>query len=533
MAASLLRHAAPGDRAVLLYQPSLDFIVSFIACLYAGIIAVPAYPPRKNRSNERLQGILDDCQPKLLLTTENLLEQIQVACPAAVCLATDSIVVSSNENPLPEISSETIAFLQYTSGSTGNPKGVIVTHRSLAANLRCIQTGFGFTIDSVMVSWLPLFHDMGLVGGALSPLFVGFPAALMAPNTFLRSPIRWLEAISRFRGTCTGAPNFAWDHCVSRVTDEELQGIDLSSLQIAYNGAEPVRAETLERFAARFARYGFRYEMFFPCYGMAETTLFVTGGTPAWKPTTMEVCAESLERHVVKPLSTGEENVRRLVGCGHVHLDTRVRIADPERCEPVPPGRIGEIWVAGASVCGGYWNRPEDSRETFGAHLSTGEGPFLRTGDLGFVQDGELFVTGRLKDLIIIRGRNIYPQDVEQLVEKHLTFLGPNSCAAFAVDGPSGEELAVVVEADRTLAATARKRSTNPTEEFPEAETIAQKIRESVIEQFEVPVHTIGILSPGTFPRTSSGKVQRHACRDRLKRAIEYCAANARYLSSV
>ena len=500
LAIVLREHAAQGDRAILLYPSGLEFIEAFLACLAAGLVAVPAYPPRRNRHGDRLRAILEDARPRLILTTSRTVPFIDVDEGTSICLATDDIGERATDqwHP-PSIRGDTVAFLQYTSGSTGTPRGVVVTHGNLTANERAIESSFGNTPDSVLVGWLPFFHDMGLIGNLLQPLFVGFPATLFSPAAFLREPALWLQAISDCRATTSGAPNFAYDHCVKSITEQQKQGLDLSSWAVAYNGAEPVRAETLDRFAAAFSAQGFRAEAFFPCFGLAESTLFVSGGPPG-RP-----------QVVVSP--TIGLPARRLVSCGRVADGARVEIVNPKTLSACPPGEIGEVWIASASVAHGYWNRPQETKATFEARLAdTGEGPFLRTGDLGFLLDGELYISGRLKDMINIRGRNLYPQDIEVAVERVLPFLKANASAAFGVEVGGEERLAVVVEADRHLVRRAREVADSP----KELDDLIAQVRQAISDEFEVAVHAVAFVRPGTFPRTSSGKVQRQACRDGL-----------------
>jgi 8-amino-7-oxononanoate synthase len=515
LAARLREHADPRDRALLLYPSGLAFIESFLACLAAGIIAVPAYPPRKNRKGERPRAIIHDCRPRLILTTRQSLPTIMAdeeAVRGLTCLATDDLETTPDERRLSLDLVDAPAFLQYTSGSTCAPRGIIVTRRNLLANLRAIQASAGLSVNTVNVSWLPLFHDMGLVGGILSSLFVGFELVLMAPSTLLREPVRWLAAISAHRATCAVGPNFAYEHCVRTVTDDQKQGLDLSTWSLAFNGAEPIRPETLDRFATAFAPCGFRREAFFPCYGLAEATLMVSGGPPCSAlPREVFLDGHCLEQGVVQQqaqqAARHDREVRRLVGCGAPVQGTRIEIVDPATRTRCPHGKVGEILVMGGGVAQGYWNRPEESATTFAAQLAdTGDGPFLRTGDAGFLLDGQLFIVGRLKDLIIIRGRNLCPQDVEAAVERVVDFLTPNRCAAFAVEseggGGSEERLAIVLEASRNAGRTAQSLRAH-----------IARIRAAIVDEFEVPVETVAFVRFGTFPCTSSGKVQRRACK--------------------
>jgi acyl-CoA synthetase (AMP-forming)/AMP-acid ligase II/acyl carrier protein len=348
----------------------------------------------------------------------------------------------------------------------------------------------------VVVGWLPLYHDMGLIGNVLQPLYVGARAVLLSPLTFLQRPALWLAAVARYRATTSGGPNFAYDLCARKVGEEEKAGLDLSSWSVAFNGAEPVRAETVERFAAAFAPCGFRRAAFFPCYGLAEATLFVTGGAPGAGPVIRPVDAAALERHQVADAPPGAPG-RALVGCGRAAAGQAVRIVDPESGAPCAPGRVGEVWVAGPSVAAGYWGRPEETARTFGARLA-GEGPFLRTGDLGFLADGELFVTGRRKDLIILRGRNHYPQDLERTAEASHPALRPGCGAAFGVDRDGEERLVILQEVERSAADPAG---------------IADAVRRAVAGEHEVAVEEVVLVRSGTVLKTSSGKVRRAACR--------------------
>ena len=528
LARILLAHAKPGDRALLLYPSGLDFITAFVACLYAGIIAVPATTPRKNRSVERLKAIFSDSTPRLILTTSDIVTTVTRAFPrtsGAACIATDIVTAKplGGHDYLPAPAPDSIAFLQYTSGSTGMPKGVIVTHRNLAANALTLQEGLGLSAESVNVGWLPLFHDMGLIGNVLTALYVGFPCVLMLPGAFLQKPLRWLQAITKYRATMVGGPNFGWDYCARVITEEEKAGLDLSSVVTAYNGSEPVRAGTLDYFYLAFRRQGFRREAFFPCYGLAEATLFVSGGPASRPPAVLEIEVDALARNRVEVAQSSAEPSHKVVGCGRTWLDTSVKIVNPETGRLCVGDEIGEVWASGLSVARGYWGRPAETEETFQAYTAdTAEGPFLRTGDLGFIRDGELFITGRLKDLIIIRGRNIYPQDVERCVENVVDFIRPNACAAFSIDAGGEEGLAIVVEADRRMVRTVdrwkKQHESLKGEGEPsfEVESLVSRMRQAVAEEFEIHLRQVAFVMPGSFPRTTSGKVQRSTCRLRM-----------------
>jgi acyl-CoA synthetase (AMP-forming)/AMP-acid ligase II/acyl carrier protein len=497
-----------GERVLLLYPPGLEYIAAFFGCLYAGAIAVPTYPPRLNRNLIRLQAIAADAQAKVAMTTAPILSKIEPLLAQAPPLetmlwrATDDLRDDlAGEWREPAVEGSTIAFLQYTSGSTAAPKGVMVSHENLLHNEKVIKGKCGHSEQSVFVGWLPLYHDMGLIGNVLQPLYVGFPSFLMSPMAFLERPFRWLNAISRYKGTTSGGPNFAYDLCVRKVTAEQLAMLDLSSWEVAFNGAEPVRHKTLERFATAFALCGFRREAFYPCYGLAEATLMVSGGPKESAPLVIAV-QESALRHQEVVIGEDNEDVKELVSCGQTYLNHRIVIADPESLKKRLPNQIGEIWVSGPSVARGYWNQPEKTKQILQAYLAdTGEGPFLRTGDLGFLKDGDLFVTGRIKDLIIIRGSNYYPQDIELAAEGSHAALRPGRCAAFSVDVHNEEQLVIVVEADDGYEDLA-------------VDAVMESIRQAVAEQHELQVHTVVMAEAGSIPKTTSGKLQRYACRE-------------------
>jgi acyl-CoA synthetase (AMP-forming)/AMP-acid ligase II len=526
--AQLQRLGASGERALLLYPPGLEYIAAFLGCLYGGVVAVPAYPPhpaRLDRTWPRLQAIVQDAQPLVALTTSSILsiiERVLAQAPdfqAMRWVATDNLADSlAEEWRDPGVSSSTLAFLQYTSGSTATPKGVMVSHGNLMYNQRMIRNAFEHTGQSSVVGWLPLYHDMGLIGNVIQPLYMGFSCTLMSPALFLQRPYRWLHAISCCKATTSGAPNFAYDLCVRKITPEQRATLDLSRWDLAYNGAEPIRDETIERFTATFASCGFRPEAFYPCYGLAEATLFVSGGLKASRPVLHTVRGSTLDHHQVVADSHRNEDSRTLVGCGRTWLDQKIVIVDPESFTPCPPDRVGEIWVSGPNIAQGYWNRPEETERTFRAYLAdTGEGPYLRTGDLGFLKDGELFVTGRIKDLIIIGGVNHYPQDIEWTVEQSHPAIRPGCCAAFSVDVAGEERLVVAAEVERRYQPTQRQAvgaSDSGSYRQPlDGQAVVRAIRRAVAEGHDVTAHSVVLLKTGGLPKTSSGKIQRHACR--------------------
>lgn len=508
IAARLQNLDATGSRALLLYPPGLEFIAAFFGCLYAEVVAVPAYPPRRNQNISRLQAIAASSEATIALTTTSLLGNIESCFAqnpelALRWMATDQIASDLAEAwQEPELSSETLAFLQYTSGSTGKPKGVMVSHGNLLHNCALIQQCFEDTPSSIGVSWLPPYHDMGLIGGVLQPIYVGAPMVLMSPLAFLQKPVRWLQAISHYKATTSGGPNFAYDLCVRKIKPEQHASLDLSSWEVAFTGAEPIRAQTLAQFVAAFTQCGFRKETFLPCYGMAETTLIVSGGLKTALPIVRQVEGAALEQNRVVAATSKQEGTQAIVGVGRSWLDHKIMIVDPESLTVCPANRVGEIWVSGSSVAQGYWNRVLETRQTFHASTAnTGEGPFLRTGDLGFLQDGELFVTGRLKDLIIIRGQNHYPQDIELTVEKSHPALRSGCGAAFAVEVKGEERLVVVQEVERSYL---RNLDVNQ---------VVGNIHQAVTVQHALQVYATVLVKTGSIPKTSSGKIQRHACR--------------------
>jgi acyl-CoA synthetase (AMP-forming)/AMP-acid ligase II len=378
-----------------------------------------------------------------------------------------------------------------------------VSHGNLLHNLAGLDHLEANDAGSVSVSWLPVIHDMGLIEGVLVPMFAGYPAYLMSPESFLQRPLRWLQAITRYRGTNSGGPNFAYDLCVRKCTSAQRQTLDLSSWRCAYNGAEPVRRETLLRFHEAFCSTGFRWKSFYPVYGLAESTLLVASGGRDDEPLACEADAERLAQGIVATPAAEGRRTTSIVACGPVWPETRVRIVDHETHVPCAPGEIGEIWIASESVACGYWRRPEQTALTFGAVLANGEGPWLRTGDLGTLYQGQLLVTGRLKDLLIVRGSKHYPQDLELTSEQQHVAIRAGCCAAFTVEGIDGEAIALAAEID------ARQLDAGETQ----LEHIAAAIRRAVVEQHGIQLHAIALLKPGTLPKTTSGKLQRHACR--------------------
>nr|WP_299407124.1 fatty acyl-AMP ligase [Acaryochloris sp. IP29b_bin.148] len=556
IAAALQSACQPGDRALLVYQPGLEYVAAFFGCLYAGVTAVPIYPPRPNRSLMRLQSVIADSQAIFALTTSQILSKLERQLIDAAelntlkWLATDSLSVTKPRQAWQELhpQGQDLAFLQYTSGSTATPKGVMITHHNLLQNLALIHQCYEHRSDSQGVIWLPPYHDMGLIGGILQPLYGGFPVALMSPFMFLQSPIRWLQAISRYRATTSGGPNFAYDLCLRKIKPEQIETLDLSSWRVAFNGAEPISAQTLEDFSTKFAPCGFRPEAFFPCYGLAEATLIVSGGQRKAPPTLKTVQGSALEQHQVVSALSSDSDARTLVGCGTALKGQDIIIANPETLCQCSAEEVGEIWVSGDSIAQGYWRQSDMSAETFQAYLAdTGAGPFLRTGDYGFLAEGELYVTGRLKDVIIINGRNHYPQDIEWTVIQSYPGIRPNCAAAFSITVESEEQLVVVAELERNYINRYQKNGKKPTahppqmKEFVPATTlttdsepdrvekeILTQIRRAVAKDHDLQIHTLLLLKPGTIPKTSSGKIQRFTCKAKfLDGVLESVAQSA------
>jgi acyl-CoA synthetase (AMP-forming)/AMP-acid ligase II len=524
LASALGEIARPGDRLMLVYTPGLAFVEALFACSYAGVIAVPVSPPRRAAFVDKLLAITADCGIRGFLTDTACLDTVRSAgamtptsspddsgTPGPLrILATDAIAKAELEAAADtfraaRIEGETTALLQYTSGSTGQPKGVRVSHANLVHNAEMINVGFGHGPDTTMVGWLPLFHDMGLVGSVMQPIYNGFLSVLMPPVAFIQRPSRWLRAISKYRATTSGGPNFGYDLCVARHRPEHLEGVDLSSWRVAFNGAEPVRSQTLERFTRAFAPYGFQARMHHPCYGMAEATLVVSGGAVDESHRVLRLDAGELASgRAVDATSTpmARATVREVVCCGRTIGEQIIRVVDPVTRDLCPDSHVGEIWVRGPNVSDGYWNKPDENPAAFGAHLRDGaEGPFLRTGDAGFLRDGRLYVTGRLKEIVILKGRNLFPHDLELAVQKSHSAFCLGGGAAFSIDTDDEERLVVVHEVVRGTDAAARHAS------------LLGAAREALAVEFDAHLSDLVLIGQGTLPKTSSGKVQRLRCR--------------------
>ncbi len=509
LAAWLAERSEVGDRALLVYPPGLEFIAAFFGCIYAGVLPVPATYPKPRRPLSRLDAIANDCQPRLVLTHSSALGGLclEKQSPTVASLAweaTDTLSSSltADFHPVPRQATD-LAFLQYTSGSTSEPRGVMVSHGNLLDNLESICEGFAIEVEGDQVSkgvfWLPAYHDMGLIGGILSPLFVGGTSFLLAPTAFLRRPKRWLELMSETRASVSGSPNFGYELVIQKTTPAEREELDLKSWRLAFCGAEPIHPQTLEEFAAAFAVAGFRSSAFYPCYGLAEATLLAAGGQGPAEPRIVVVDRQELSQHRAACVESSHQHAVPLVGCGSARNGSTVLVVDPKSCNPCLDGSVGEIWIRGESVACGYWNRESLNREMFEVSLN-GHGPdgFLRTGDLGFYMDGELFVTGRLKDVIIIRGRNHYPHDLERSAQQAHEAVGLGT--AFSVEGDRAERLVLVHQVQRE-------------HRNADLDEVLQAIRTRIVDEYELDPQAIVLIRPASLPITTSGKVQRGRCR--------------------
>lgn len=510
--ALLQAYTKAGDRVLLLLPAGLDFIAAFFACIYAKVIAIPVPPPHPARLGKTLitsLRIASDAKPTVALISTSLFKAIEAKNDSKDQFKKIKLlVVDRNEMrdwtdkwQKPEIDEKDIAFLQYTSGSTSTPKGVMVSHGNLLHNMGVIEKSFGQTSKSETVIWLPPYHDMGLIGGILQPLYTGNTVSLIPHLLFLQRPIRWLKAISRFKATTSGGPNFAYDLCVRKIKPEQRDQLDLSHWEVAFNGAEPIIHKTLDQFADYFAPCGFRREAFSPCYGLAEATLMVVGGPKDQALVRKNLLKSGLAEN--KAIFTSEESSESkvVIGSGKNIGGQDIRIVDVENLSPCIPGQIGEIWLKGPSVASAYWNKPKATAATFGAYLSESEeGPFLRTGDFGFIHEGELFVTGRLKNLIIIDGKNHYSHDLERTVQRSHPAIRPTGCAVFSIEDSGRERVIVIAEVQH-------KGVSNRSE-------VIRAIRKAVAENHELHVYDVKLCFPASIPRTTSGKIRHFLCKE-------------------
>ncbi len=515
IASGLQSHCVPGDRALMLYPPGIEFVEAFFGCLYAGVIPVPAYAPDRKQAIRRLSNIADASGPRVVLSCAKGMAKLRSFCAEDATfrrmtwLATDTIQHEGTLLSPVEVDNESVAFLQFTSGSTGAPKGVVVSHRNILANSAAIQAAFGQSSESKVLVWLPLFHDMGLIGGLLQPLYSDAELTIMPPRAFLQKPLRWLQRISERRITTSGGPSFAYELCASSITTEQLTNLDLSCWTTAFNGAERVDPGTLDRFTSRFSQAGFSSKAQIPCYGLAENTLLVSAHRPGRDVRTMTLDRDELTRG--KVVESAAIDAQRIVSCGNVAFGVDVRVVDPERRIVLGAGEVGEIWVSGSSVALGYWQQPELSEEVFGATLNGNDSVrYLRTGDLGFLEEGELYVAGRQKDLIIIRGRNYHPHDIERTAITSHPALEASGCAAFCFDEDATARLIVVQEVHRSALRGLDGRA------------ITCRVRAAVAAEHGLEVADVVLVSPMALPRTSSGKIQRHRTHEAFRSGTLY-----------
>lgn len=530
IAAKLQTCTQKGDRVLLLYPPSLEFVSAFFGCLFAGVIAVPAYPPADKKLILKLQGIINNAEPKIILSTKAIVQQITqlkfVKSLKNVALLDHLIthfMTKTNDftqwnfekftwmtsDDLPKklseqyqrisVAADDIAFLQYTSGSTGEPKGVMVTHANLLNNLALISTCYPAQKDTVIVEWLPPYHDMGLIGGILYPIYNGRPVYMMSPITFLHNPMSWLRAIDRYHGTASCAPNFAYALCTKKATVKNLQSLNLEKFDAVLNGAEPVSLKVMEDFIAKFAVCGLRDDIFLPCYGLAEATLMATGQK---KINVQYFSKEKLKENIVTLVNKDSDDARGIVSCGQ--LLNGVTIVDPETRMVCEDNKVGEIWIANPCVAKGYWNREEETNLNFHATLEHQfDKYYLRTGDLAFHFKNELFVMGRMKDLIIINGTNHHAHDIENSIAQCHPAIRSGNCAAVCVEKNEQERLAVILEI-------------KPDHEHKDIDDIMHAIKTIVLEDHNLAVHTIALIPPKSLPKTTSGKIRRHAAKQAL-----------------
>ncbi|MEQ8790733.1 MAG: AMP-binding protein [Pirellulaceae bacterium] len=543
IAVHLARFAEPGQRALLVYPTGIEFIAAFFGCVYAGVLPVPATFPKPRRPMPRPTAIASDCDATLALTTAASLATLDLSLSPQLqglnWIATDDELgvarrtnghrhgvgggVARDESATgdlwrpPAVDANDLCFLQYTSGSTSEPKGVMVSHANLLANMELILFGNGVrrlpgeNPGRTGVFWIPAYHDMGLICGILGAVYEGGHSVLMTPTSFLKRPLRWLQTIEKYRAEVSGAPNFAYELCVRKTTPHEREALDLSSWRVAFCSAEPVRPETLEQFATSFADGGFSSDAFYPCYGLAEATLLAAGNEGPGRPVVKHICRSALAEHRWLEADensgagdAGDSNGLhvRLVGCGGELLDQQLAIVDPHTHLQINGGSIGEIWIKGPCVAQGYWGRREETQRIFRARLAdTGDGPYLRTGDLGILHQGQLFVTGRVKDVIIIRGRNHYPHDIEHTVEAaHPALLHGAGCA-FAVESDTREQLVVVHEIDRHY-------------RDADLDEVIRAMRAAIAEEHDLELAAAVLIRQASLPRTTSGKTQRNLCRE-------------------
>lgn len=527
LASLMQQQQLTGKRALIMFPSSISYIKTFLACLFAKVTAIPVYPPTLSKNLNRITSIMQHSSADVILTTsklQNHVSKFNIEMPRN----TKWICVDTIEFPpvntyiQPDIHGDTMAFLQYTSGSTSAPKGVMITHNNILYNEEMIRNAFGNSRDSKILGWLPLYHDMGLIGNVLQPLYLGASSVLMDPLDFLQKPIRWLKAISEFQSEISGGPNFAYELCIKKIKDDEIATLDLTSWEVAFNGAEPIRSETLLAFSKKFKSAGFKMKSFYPCYGMAEATLLITGGNRAHDPIIKSFNFEKLKENKVVELSSPSTETRTLVSSGTTQLNQSIAIVDPITNELCTEGTIGEIWVSGRNVAKGYLHG--EHPDTFTGRIHNNSNDYLKTGDLGFLNQEQLFVTGRNKDVIVLRGKNFFPQDIEKAVENTSVCLSPSASAAFSTVYQNEEKLVVIAELERSY----RPRKENVKEEF-DSEQLLKDIRKNIMQEFGVQPYAIHLIKTGSILKTSSGKIRRSACKEAYeKEQLETWFSNSR-----
>lgn len=513
IATYLYNEGFTGKRALIMYHSSIDYIKVFLGCLYAGVIAVPVYPPSLSRNMDRVRSIMADANTNLVLTTSQLYSRIAKQFNKETSgFDIKWVCIDKLDPPLseewkhPNITGDSIAFLQYTSGSTSAPKGVMISHNNILHNQEMIKNAFQTNEHTVAVGWLPLYHDMGLIGNVLQPLYLGATSILMSPMDFLKRPFSWLKAISKYKATVSGGPNFAYDLCIKKITEEEKAQIDLSSWQLAFNGAEPIRYETIKKFSDEFSQCGFKLQRFYPCYGMAEATLLITGGDVSKGPVIKHFDSLSLTSNKVIESSNPDGSVA-LVSSGTSDFQEELCIVNPKTHYICSENEIGEIWVRGKNVANGYFGTGESS--DFSGRIQGRSSTYLKTGDLGFINEGQLFVTGRLKDVIILRGKNYYPQDIELITENAHEGVRKGCIASFSVTHENEDKLVIVAEAERAF----RPRIKNVDTIKIKLKEITTSIRKNVMEEIGIQPYCICLIKTGSILKTSSGKIQRSLCK--------------------
>ncbi len=508
IAAGLQEKTKPGDTCLILFAPGLDFITALLGCIYAGVIAIPAYPPKKNKKNDRLWSIIEDANPVCIMLSQEI-ENMFIANPDAFedMMGIPRMIIDrkfpdhSDQYKYPALADNNTVLLQYTSGTTGDPLGTMISQGGILHNSEVIKKAFGHDKNLTVVTWLPPYHDMGLIGTLFQPIYVGGKNIIIKPFDFLKNPVIWLNAITKYEGTTAGCPNFALDLLVERISPEQKTDIDLSSLKVLFCGSEPIRSSSLKNFTQAFGQCAFTEDMFLPCYGLAENTLMLTGIHHSEKPEYILADKQSLENTNKIVISSNADTALSFVSCGYPWLDDQVLIVDPEKCLASGEDTIGEIWTKSGSVCQGYWNKADKNEKTFNARINGSiEGPFMKTGDLGFIHNGQLYIAGRIKDMIIIRGMNHFPRDIENTVEHSHPDLQPNACAAFSSEIDNHERLIIIQEIKRTAI---RKL---------DGHEVIEAIRSAISAEHEIPVFAIELISPGRMCKTTSGKIQHKKC---------------------